>query len=126
MSINLSIKQIIDLAGFAGLVVDEEKSFAFEEKETMLEQEFVISENQKVDLEDGTYYEGMTVHCAEYPEEGAFQLEDKEPVKRDLNAEKYVQTHGSKFLGRDSDIKFEFTPKPPQPPVAPNIKEIER
>lgn len=76
----LTIKQIMDVASFAGLVIDEGKSFTPEEREDFISTEFTISENAKVDLEDGTYYEGMTAHITEYPEEGFYQLEDKEPM----------------------------------------------
>lgn len=92
MSITLTIEQIIAIANFSGLVIDEEKSFSCEEKESFIETELTIDENQKIDYEDSTYYEGMTVHVSEYPEEGYIPLEDvKENTKtRDLVAEKFA------------------------------------
>lgn len=71
--VSVSMKQIKSIAEFAGFAVN---TFDYSDNE-MNETEFVISESEKVDNEDGTYYEGMTVHCAEYPEEGFMALEDK-------------------------------------------------
>lgn len=71
--VSVSMKQIKSIAEFAGFAVH---TFDYSDNE-MNETEFVISEYEKVDNEDGTYYEGMTVHCAEYPEEGFMALEDK-------------------------------------------------
>lgn len=91
-SITVSIEQIIIIAGFSGLVIDEEKSFSLEDKESFIETELTIDENQKIDYEDNTYYEGMTVHISEYPEEGYMPLEDvKDKTKtRDPIAEKFA------------------------------------
>lgn len=84
MKTTLTVKQIMAMASFAGLVIDEDKSFKPEEKEDFITTEFTVSESEKVDLEDGTYYEGMTVHCTEYPEEGYLQLEDNDPIPFEL------------------------------------------
>lgn len=94
MKTTLTIKQIMAIADFAGLVIDEEKSLQGEDVESFLSNEFTISENEKVDLEDGTYYEGMTAHCTEYPEEGYLQLEDKEPKPKDSNCSCGVRIKG--------------------------------
>jgi len=75
MSVTLTMAQIISIADFAGLTISD---CPLDEDE--LEQEFTVSNNLKVDMEDGTYYEGMTVHISEYPEEGFMPLEEKQPI----------------------------------------------
>ena len=77
MSISLTIKQIAAIAEFSGLVVDYEKT-GFSDED--MEQEFVVSQKiqvQGIPEEDIPDYEGMTVHCAEYPEEGFLPLEEE-------------------------------------------------
>ena len=75
--VTISIKQIMAMADFAGLVIDEDKSFDKEDKESFLETEFTIEENIKISRDGKNYYEGMAVCCTEYPEEGFLPLEDK-------------------------------------------------
>ena len=73
--ITLSIKQIIDIAEFAGLVINEEKSVHHNDDEA-LETDLTITREGKVKLDDGSVYTGHTVHFTEYPEEGSLPLDD--------------------------------------------------
>ena len=74
-STTLTIKQIMAIADFAGLVIAEDKSFSNEDKESFLETEFTIENDVEVSLDGKNYYKGKTVHCSEYPEEGHLPLE---------------------------------------------------
>jgi len=76
MKITLTADQILTIADFAGFVIDEEKSYSAEDKELFLETEYVLSEKLKVESEDSDKkYDGLTIHLAEYPEEGFLPLE---------------------------------------------------
>lgn len=74
MSITLNIQQIIDLAEFAGLKINEELSVHHNEPEA-LETELTIEQKSPVRMEDGTIYTGSSVYFTEYPEEGSLPLE---------------------------------------------------
>lgn len=93
MNITLSIKQIMVLAEFSGLAIDEEKSVHYNEPEA-LETELTIGRDGKVKMEDGSIYTGHTVHFTEYPEEGSLTLDEitSSNTKRPEETEKRVAT----------------------------------
>lgn len=69
--VTLTIKQIMDLADFAGLSVTDEGCGID------LDTEFTISEGKVAADDDKTkYYDGVYVYCTEYPEEGCLPLND--------------------------------------------------
>ncbi|MEH6575774.1 MAG: hypothetical protein V7731_01735 [Amphritea sp.] len=75
----LTIKQIIELAEFAGLAINEEMSVHHNDSD-QLETELTIECGRKVKMEDGTTFNGTSVHFSEYPEEGSLPLEDAASV----------------------------------------------
>ncbi len=75
MKTTLTIKQIMAIADFAGLVIDEDKSFPLEDKESFLETEFTIEDNVTVAHDEDIDYTGKVVICTEYPEEGCLPLD---------------------------------------------------
>lgn len=75
---NLTIKQLMTMANFAGLVIDEDKSFHKEDRESFIETEFTLQNGVEVqDEETKVIYNGLSVYCSEYPEEGCLPLDDK-------------------------------------------------
>jgi len=75
MSITLNIKQIINLAEFAGLAINEKMSVHHNDSEALLT-ELTIETNAKVKMDDGSIYTGLSTHFSEYPEEGSLPLEE--------------------------------------------------
>ena len=73
---NVTIKQLMAIADFAGLVIDEDKSFAKEDKGSFLETEFTIEDDITFAIDETIDYAGKAVHCTEYPEEGYLPLEE--------------------------------------------------
>ena len=72
----LTIEQLITACDFAGIVIDIEKTISGKEKKSFMATEFTFNNEQKFNLESGNIYDGKTVHCTEYPEEGFFPLDE--------------------------------------------------
>ncbi|MDE1485140.1 hypothetical protein KKI90_01560 [Xenorhabdus bovienii] len=66
-SLTLTIQQIIDIAKFAGLHI--------ENQEIDTNADFIIRKDVDVLQDDGSIYTGLVVFDAEYPEEGAMLIE---------------------------------------------------
>ncbi|MDU2022518.1 MAG: hypothetical protein E6736_20030 [Leclercia adecarboxylata] len=68
---NLTTKQIYELACFAGLMCSSpEESQIDEETEISIDNGVIHGDDGQVE------YEGLRACCADYPEEGYIQLED--------------------------------------------------
>ncbi|HBE6752538.1 TPA: hypothetical protein KML76_003005 [Escherichia coli] len=68
---NLTIKQIYELASFAGLMCSSpEESQVDEETEICIDNGVIHDDDGQVE------YEGLRACCADYPEEGYIPLED--------------------------------------------------
>lgn len=68
---NLTIKQIYDLACFAGLMCSSpEESQVDEETEISIDNGVIHGDDGQVE------YEGLRACCADYPQEGYIPLED--------------------------------------------------
>ncbi|TVU83762.1 hypothetical protein FQP85_08280 [Pseudoalteromonas neustonica] len=73
-TLTLTTKQILDMCCFAGIHAQSPCDAPGEED--FLTTEYTISIDQKVQLDDGKTYQGLTIHCTEYPEEGYMPLEE--------------------------------------------------
>lgn len=72
--LTLSTKQIISICNFAGIHVQTPCDGPGEED--FLATEHTLTVDKQVQLENGEVYQGLTVHCTEYPEEGYMPLEE--------------------------------------------------
>ena len=72
---NLTIRHIMAIADFAGLVIDENKSFSKEDKDSFMGAEFTIEDDVEISRDGKIFYKGKTVCCTEYPEEGYLPLD---------------------------------------------------
>ncbi|MCO7251256.1 hypothetical protein [Pseudoalteromonas sp. Ps84H-4] len=79
--LTLSTKQIISICNFAGIRVQNPifigtGAFTSTAEADFLATEHTLTVDKQVQLENGEVYQGLTVHCTEYPEEGYMPLEE--------------------------------------------------
>ncbi|MDC3188965.1 hypothetical protein NQU96_04375 [Pseudoalteromonas elyakovii] len=74
--LTLSTKQIITICNFAGIRVQKPIFIGTTAEADFLATEHTLTVDKQVQLENGEVYQGLTVHCTEYPEEGYMPLEE--------------------------------------------------
>lgn len=74
-ALNLTVRQILILCDVAGISYDD-SNLTDGEYQVNLDTEYTIATNMNIDLDDGEggVYSGLGVFSADYPEDGATQL----------------------------------------------------